>query len=157
MMAAMIRGIATTGGGDMRHVILAAGVWFNLVSFERRIGTASKGSGVLPTLLVLAFALIGGTAGGDTTSPVLVDTSPQATRRWMTVYTNEVPLVWNWQTGASSAKLSITGLDGGLSTNVSTAASNILWRAFASAVPSGEDVYDLHLTFYTNGTTVVVR
>jgi hypothetical protein len=107
------------------------------------------------TLCVTAVALGAATAFGDTTSPVLVDTSPGLTRRWMTVYTNEIPLAWNWQAGASSVSLSVVGLDGAVSTNFSGVASNMLWRVFSSRVPSSEDVYNLALTFYTNGTTAV--
>jgi hypothetical protein len=40
--------------------------------------------------------------------PVLVDTSPQYDYgRWTTIFTNEVPLVWDWPSDAGSAELSL--------------------------------------------------
>jgi len=114
--------------------------------------TRMRKTGVLFLLIVV---LGGAWSVGNTTSPVLVDTSSRATRRWMTVYTNDVPLTWDWPLGASSVTLSITGLSGAVSTNFSGVASNLLWKVFASGVSPSEDLYELRLTFYTNGTTVV--
>jgi len=132
--------IKHAGGGDkMKHAFVSA---------LARMGT----SGVL----FLSIIVLGGErVVGNTTSPVLVDTSPNTTRRWMTIYTHDVPLSWDWQEGASSATLSIIGLNETVTTNFSGVTSNFLWRAFAAERPTREDVYDLTLTFYTNGTLTV--
>ena len=139
----------------MKHVASTATTRIRFLMSWWRNKTNMKKPGAWGALYVTAVALGAATAVGDTTSPVLVDTSPRLTRRWMTVYTNEVPLAWNWQAGASSVSLSVVGLDGAVSTNFSGVASNMLWRVFSSRVPSTEDVYNLTLTFYTNGTTAV--
>ena len=140
----------------MKHVVsTAATTRIRCLLSGWRNKTNMKKPNAWGALCVTAVALGTATAVGDTTSPVLVDTSPRLTRRWMTVYTNEVPLAWNWQAGASSVSLSVVGLDGAVSTNFSGVASNMLWRVFSTRLPSTEDVYNLTLTFYTNGTTAV--
>ena len=40
-------------------------------------------------------------------------------------------------------------------TNFTGVTSNVLWRAFSANAPSAEDVYNLTLTFYGSGDTVV--
>jgi hypothetical protein len=82
--------------------------------------------------------------------PVLVD-SDLRSAHWTTAFTNVLPLACGWNTNASSARLDIAGMGGTFTTNVTGGASNILWRAFVSDVPSSEDVYTLTLTVYTNG------
>jgi hypothetical protein len=85
---------------------------------------------------------------------VLVDTSPSHNKGWMTVRTNEVSLTWNWVANATRAQLAIVGMNGSVVTNFSEVTASWLWRPFDSGSPSAEDVYDLTLTFYTNGTLV---
>ena len=86
-----------------------------------------------------------------------VNTSPTENRLWETVFTNEVNVAWRWEDPkAVRAELSVSGMGGEvLATNVSCSVSNVLWRAFEQATPSAEDVYDLRLTFYDAGETVL--
>lgn len=87
--------------------------------------------------------------------PVLMDATGRE-HHWVTVFTNAVDLVWDWGTNASKARLDITGMDGTtFTTSFTKSTSNYLWRAFASDVPAAEDVYDLTLTFSTDGNEVV--
>lgn len=86
--------------------------------------------------------------------PVLVDATSRA-KHWETVFTNTVPLRWNWVTNAVSANLDIEGMNTSFTTNVTKTVSNVVWRAFASAAPSSEDLYMLTLTFFDNNQTVV--
>ncbi len=105
-------------------------------------------------LLLTALAAGAGPGWGETvSSPVLVDATGHS-RHWQTVCTNEISLQLNWPTGSTQAKIEIEGMAGSLETNVASTVSNVLWQAFASDTPTTEDVYDLTLTFYTNGTMV---
>lgn len=109
---------------------------------------------------VLAAAAMAAGAGTSlaVSAPARVNTSPSENRQWETVYTNEINVAWRWTaTNAVSAGLSVVGMNGGevLATNVSRSVSNVLWRAFAQAAPSAEDVYGLTLTFYGSGGAVV--
>jgi hypothetical protein len=106
-------------------------------------------------ILVFAALAIGAGQGwtGTFSTPVLVDATCRS-RHWQAVCTNEVALRLNWPSGSTQAKLEIAGMNGSLATNVDSTVSNVVWRAFASDAPATEDVYDLTLTFYTNGTAV---
>lgn len=105
-------------------------------------------------LLTAGAILMGMEKAHATSESVLVDTSPSHNKDWTTVHTNEISLTWDWATNATSAQLTIVGMNGSVVTNFSTATTNWLWRAFDSGVPSSEDVYDLTLTFYMNNTLV---
>ena len=100
---------------------------------------------VMAAAAVLAAAEVSATASGE----VLVDAT-HCSRHWTTVFTNEVPLTWNWATNATGAKLDIVGMNSTFTTNLSTDVSNCVWRAFGTGAPSAEDVYRLTLTFYKN-------
>ena len=85
---------------------------------------------------------------------VPVDTSPCHNKGWTTVYTNEVNLSWDWATGATSAELALVGMNGSVVTRFTEVTTNWLWQVFATDVPAAEDVYELTLTFYTDGMPV---
>ena len=107
-------------------------------------------------VLTAAAVMMGAGPSGAVSEPVLVDLSPQYDNgRWTTVFTNEVPLQWDWPATAASAELNIAGMNGSFVTNFTTVTSNWLWRAFASDVPSAEDTYSLTLTFKNSGSAVV--
>lgn len=102
-----------------------------------------------------AFFLTGTGACAEPSAPVLVDSALRGTH-WTTAFTNAIDLTWDWCTNASKARLDITGMDGTtFTTNFTKTSSNYLWRVFASDVPASEDVYDLTLTFSTDGNEVV--
>ena len=84
---------------------------------------------------------------------ILVDSNTRNTR-WSTVFTNAVPLSWDWSGSATSARLDISGMGGTFTTNFPDGTTSYLWRAFASDVTSAEDVYTLTLTVYSNGNNV---
>jgi hypothetical protein len=86
--------------------------------------------------------------------PVLVDATSRA-KHWETVFTNTVPLRWNWVTNAESAILSIEGMSTSFTTNVTTTVSNVVWHVFASDAPLSEDLYALTLVFRDNNQAVV--
>ena len=89
------------------------------------------------------------------TEPVLVD-AVRAGRHWGTVYTNAVPLSWNWDaTNAVRVSLNIDGMNSTSSTNFTVATSNWLWQVSETDVPGTEDVYNLTLTFYSASDAVV--
>lgn len=111
----------------------------------------------IKTVAALAATVIvmaGAVASAAPSEPVLVDAAYR-NKHWATVYTNAVPLTWDWNTNAANATLAISGMGGTLSTNFATVTSNYLWQVFATSVPSAEDVYDLTLTFYSGGSAVV--
>ena len=105
--------------------------------------------------VLTAATMMGAGTAVAASGRVLVDTSPLHNRHWTTVYTNEVPLRWEWNAAATRAELDISGMSGTVTTNFAAAVSNWVWRAFVSEKPAAEDVYDLRLTFY-NGHEVVV-
>jgi len=114
----------------------------------------SMRTGIKRILVFAALAVGTGPIQAVTvSSPVRVDATCRS-RHWQAVCTNEVALRLNWPSGSTQAKLEIAGMDGAFATNVTSEVSNVLWRAFASDAPATEDVYDLTLTFYTNGMTV---
>lgn len=98
--------------------------------------------------------LAGVAAAGSVSTPVMVDAT-SGYRHWMTVYTNEVSLRWQWSEEAISARLEIAGMDGTFTTNFAEAVSHCVWQVFAADVPVTEDVYDLALTFYGDGEAVI--
>ena len=101
-------------------------------------------------LTAAAMLLAGRGAFATLSEPALVD-SDLRSAHWTTVFTNAVPLAWEWGTNATYAKLDIVGMNGAVTTNLyKNATSNWLWQAFAPGVPAAEDVYDLTLTFYTD-------
>ena len=108
-----------------------------------------KMTAVMAAAVVLAAAGASAAASGE----ILVDAA-LCNRHWTTVFTNEVPLAWNWVTNATGARLDIAGMNGTFTTNFSTDVSNCVWRAFGAGAPPAEDVYRLTLTFYKNTETV---
>ena len=106
-------------------------------------------------VLTAAAVAMGAQMAGAVSETVPLFVAPQLNRGWSTVFTNEVPLKWNWNAAATHAELEIAGMNGGVTTNFTTAVSNWVWQAFASGVPAAEDVYDLTLTFYNAGEVVV--
>lgn len=105
-------------------------------------------------LAATAIILSGTAALSLDSAPVLVDAAYR-NKHWSTLYTNAVPLTWDWNTNAASATLAISGMGGTVSTNFATVTSNCLWRVSETAVPTAEDVYDLTLTFYAAGGAAV--
>ncbi len=104
-------------------------------------------------LVAMAFALDYGLAD-VVSAPVDINVSPSGSRAWSTVFTNEVPLTWDWATNAATARLEITGMNSSLVTNFTEITTQWLWNAFSSNVPAAEDVYELSLTFYTSSSVV---
>lgn len=105
--------------------------------------------------MAASVTLLGAGMSWATSASIHVDTAAYNNRHWMTVFTNEVPLTWSWPATATSAQLEIVGMHSSLTTNFTLAVSNCLWQAFAGATPATEDVCDLTLTFYKDGSTVV--
>ena len=101
-------------------------------------------------MIALAFA-----ASGAASDPVLVDTARGDDRHWMAVFTNEVSLRWEWNTDASKATLEIAGMNSAVTTNFLSETESFLWRVSDAPAPAAEDVYDVTLTFYADGETVV--
>jgi hypothetical protein len=106
-------------------------------------------------VLTAAAVMMGAETSKAFSDPVCVNTSLDQNRRWVAVFTNEVPLRWAWCANAANAKLEIVGMNTVFATNFTGVTSNVLWRAFSANTPSAEDVYDLTLTFYGSGDTVV--
>lgn len=104
-------------------------------------------AGAAAMMTAAAVAMSSGTAGALST-PVQINFSPHMDRLWSTVFTNEVPLRWDWTSAATCAELEITGMNSSFSTNFTSVTSNYVWRIFTGGIPSGEDAYDVHLTFY---------
>lgn len=105
-------------------------------------------------LALTALIASGTTAFAAESAPVPVDAAYQS-RHWSNVYTNAVPLTWEWDANVSYAVLNIIGMNGSFTTNFTEVTTNVLWRPFASDAPAEEDVYDLTLAFYTSGNDVV--
>jgi hypothetical protein len=107
---------------------------------------------------VLTAATMAAGSGSALSAPVFVNTFPDRNRCWETVYTNAVPLAWNWnwvKDTASSVQMDIVGMNGSVTTNFASPTTNWVWQAFAQSTPSAEDVYALTLTFYNGGGSVV--
>jgi len=105
-------------------------------------------------ILAATVVMLGMKTNGASSPPVVVDTSPSLNRHWSTVFTNEIPLRWEWNTEATHAELEITGMNGSFVTNFLTVTSNYVWRIFTGNTPPNEDVHNLTLTFY-NGTGIL--
>ncbi len=110
-----------------------------------------KMTAIMAAAVVLAASGAFAAASGE----ILVDAA-LCSRHWTTVFTNEVPLTWNWVTNATGARLEIAGMNSTFTTNFSTGVSSYVWRAFGAGVPPAEDVYRLTLTFYKNTAPVGV-
>jgi hypothetical protein len=100
------------------------------------------------------FAVLAATAVSGTPSKSVVIDGAVQSAHWATVFTNTVPLTWDWSANTTRADLGITGMNASFAMSFTTVTSNYLWQAFASDVPASEDVYALTLTLYTNGTVV---
>lgn len=105
--------------------------------------------------VLAAAVMMGATRSPALSDPVFVNTSPSQNRRWEAVFTNTVPLRWEWNTNAASARLEISGMNSAFATNFTTATSNYLWQAFPSETPLVEDLYDLTLTLQAGGGAVI--
>lgn len=103
----------------------------------------------------VASAFFAGTFAFAVSSDAAFVDANSRSRHWATLYTNAVPLAWNWKTNAAHAKLEIAGMNGAFSTNFTPSVSNWVWKAFEATSPAAEDVCDLRLTFYDSGETVV--
>lgn len=103
------------------------------------------------TLLVSLVAVIAGSTAvvcrADSSAAKVLATTESW--MWHTLFTNTVPLTWNWPNGATTARLVISGMNSATQTVVVTAPeSNYTWTAFAAAKPAQEEVYQVALTFF---------
>ena len=98
-----------------------------------------------------------GTGANASSTPICVDTAISQQRHWSTVFTNEVPLRWEWPSGATSVDLGIAGLTTTFTTNMNVSTSNYVWKAFTGAFPTADDLYTLTLTFKNGAATVNVQ
>ncbi|MDD4102353.1 MAG: hypothetical protein PHU80_06940 [Kiritimatiellae bacterium] len=105
--------------------------------------------------LLAAATLTGAGGTGAFSEPAKIFFAPHLNRHWSVVYTNEVPINWEWPAGAATAELSISGMNSSFNTNFSPDTSGYLWRTFDSAVPQTEDVYSLTLSFRDGTSTVI--
>lgn len=105
-------------------------------------------------LAATAIILAGTAALSLDSAPVLVDAAYR-NKHWMTVYTNTVPLTWDWNANAANATLAISGMNSAFATNFAAVTSNYIWQVSGTSVPAVEDVYDLTLTFYAAGGATV--
>ncbi len=94
-------------------------------------------------------------ARADAVSEAAVVDAAPCGRHWTTLFTNEVPLRWDWVSGTARARLDVAGMGGTVATNFDAGASSALWRAWASATPTAEDVLTLVLTLSDDGDAVV--
>ena len=129
--------------------------WVRPSALRQEEDTSNMNKSGAAAVLTAAAVMMGTERAGATSASVFVDTSPCHNRGWMTVCTNEVPLMWDWPASATHAKLEITGMNGSDVTNFTEVTSNCLWRVCASSIPSSEDVHTLALTFYGSGDAVV--
>jgi len=121
---------------------------------ERRLSLYDSNGNLLEQTqgqVPLTVNLVEAEKTGAVSATIQVETSSCSdNRRWSMVFTNAVPLSWDWTMNATRAELEIAGMNGPVTTNFITAPSNWVWPVFASDRPAGEDVYDLTLTFYNN-------
>ncbi len=97
---------------------------------------------------VMAAALVlRGSASAASSPPIMLNVSPSHNMQWSTVFTNEVPLRWDWHDDAVQAELSVTGMKSAFMTNFTRSVSNYLWRVCAAGILPEEDVYNVTLTF----------
>lgn len=107
-------------------------------------------------IVMIVTTLVSGTVYSAASAPVAVDTSrEQDNRHWITVYTNQVPLCWEWIPTAEKARLAIVGMNQSVEKEFTPATSSWVWQVFDSDVPTSEDLFDLTLTFYDGGESVV--
>lgn len=92
---------------------------------------------------------------GAASEAVPLFVAPHINRGWSTLFTNEVPLQWEWPEAAARAELDVVGMNDTFTTNFTAVTTNWAWQAFAAAVPATEDVYALRLTFFGEGDAVV--
>lgn len=111
----------------------------------------------LASFAALVMIMLATPSGGTSASsaPILVDTATHINRHWMTAFTNEVALHWEWPATATQAELEIEGMNASYTTNLTAATSNWVWRPFTGGMPLEEDVFDLTLTFSDSGDTVL--
>lgn len=105
-------------------------------------------------VLSATAVIMGAVMAGAVSEPTLIDTS-WGDRRWTTVYTNMVPLRWDWPEPAFNAELNIVGMGSGFTTNFNEITNGYDWQAFTGPRPNAEDVYDLTLTFRDASDNVV--
>jgi len=105
-------------------------------------------------IALTVFSVCGIAIFAADSTPVLVDAAYRS-KHWMTIYTNAVPLTWDWNASAAKATLAISGMNGTFTTNFTDVTSNHLWQVSEASVPTTEDVYTLTLTFYSGADTVV--
>jgi hypothetical protein len=103
--------------------------------------------------LAAAAVTMGAGWSAASSAPVMVDADLHG-RRWTTVFTNAVPLSWEWEAGATHARLDIVGMNSAGTVPFAAASSGYLWAIPGTPAPT-EDVYDLTLTFYGAGDAVV--
>ena len=113
-----------------------------------------KANARLAILACAVLTLTGTAAFALDSTPVLVDAAYR-NKHWSTVYTNAVPLTWDWNTNAANATLAVSGMNSAFATNFTAVTSNYLWQVSGTSVPALEDVYDLTLTFYATGGATV--
>ncbi len=99
-------------------------------------------------MMCAAFALM---AGGTQfppahAAPVCIDTDLRS-KHWMTAFTNEIPLVWEWPENAVRAELTLIGVNSSSTMNFSPDTSSFLWR-IPRPTATAEEVYELSLLFY---------
>lgn len=99
----------------------------------------------------VAFAVLAATSVSGVSSKSIVVDGNRSSAHWVTVFTNTVPLAWDWSANTTRADLGITGMNASFATSFTSVTSNYLWQVFTSDVPATEDVYTLTLTLYTNG------
>ena len=113
-----------------------------------------RGTSMMAVIMATVTVLTGTAMFAASSDTVCVDANSRS-RHWTTLCTNAVPLRWNWNSDATHAKLEIVGMNDAYATNFASAVSNWVWQAFGTGTPSTEDVYDLTLTFYDGGETVI--
>jgi len=136
-----------------QRIVFQKSAWVR--SPASRLQEGSGNMKIIGAASILAAAAMGAQTAGATSGSVVVNASPCNNRHWMTVFTNEVSLVWEWPSNAVRANLAIVGMSGAVATNFTGVTTNYLWRAFAVDKPTAEDVYDLALTFLGGGDAVV--
>ena len=102
-------------------------------------------------MMAAAALFMGSETSSGTSLPVRIDTSPVHNLNWMTLFTNEVPLRWEWPDTATAAELTVTGMRESFVTNFTSETTNLLWRPFTTALPREEEVYALTLSFFDSG------
>jgi hypothetical protein len=115
----------------------------------------SMRKGNMAALAAAAALIMGAEVSGGSSPPVRIDTSPVHNLNWTTLFTNAVPLRWEWPADAVSATLTVTDMHTSFVTNFTQGTTEFLWRPFATAAPRDEEVYALTLSFFDNGANEV--